>query len=143
MSAAEAFVTHLLADDSVSALVGSRVMQEHVDEDDALPYIVFGRRGKVEDRTHDGTGGLAMTTFDVECRAASLSESETLAQRVDESFDNLRDQAGRRRRGLMGGNVFCQAAFVKDADEHFERFPPGSDEVEVSTRIMIELHHNT
>lgn len=131
-SISEELRTKLLADGSVSALVGARCYHANVPQAATLPYIVYGRTAGEEEPQLDGSGGLVNCEFTIECRAASMDGADDLAELVRAVIDRVS--------GTWGSKT-VRGAFVKDTDDNYTPWPPGSDEGEYTTAFRATIHY--
>jgi hypothetical protein len=130
MSVAEDFVTYLNTEASVTAVVSTRIAQAPAHIQFKLPYIVFRRRGRVEQLTLGGEGGVIETELDVECRAATLDAAEDLADILHGLLNGERGTWGART--ILG-------VFVTDQDDEYEFLPPGSNSAEQTTTLYVQI----
>lgn len=130
MSVAEDFVTFLDAQSTVTAIVGGRIQQAVADIRLSLPYICFRRRGRVENLTTDGVGGMVETQLDVECRGATLDAAEDLADVVNTALNGYR--------GTWGSRKIC-GVFVQDQDDDYEFLPAGSNNTEKTATLYVQV----
>ncbi len=128
MSVAEDFRTYLKAQSTVTRIVGDKIMQAPAHAKVHPPFVVYRRRGRVEEPTLAGEVGFVETNLDVECRGRDLSEAETLADAVHDALNAYRGTWGSRT---------INGVFVLDQDDDYEFLPPFSDETEhVATAIV-------
>jgi len=117
---AENLRAFLLADSSIAAKVGSRVVQDIVGQDRPRPFIWYQRTGITKERCLGETANTPFShTFAVECIGESLDDVEALAILV-----NARCESAACGTSSFGGqsvsNVFCE-------DQSAEYEPKGAD----------------
>jgi len=89
MSIETGLVTHLTADDGVSALIGARMYPLVSPQDAALPVLVYQKISGKPDYTHAGASGLARARFQFTCQAASYARAKALAAAVRASLSGF------------------------------------------------------
>ena len=77
-----AMVAILNADGPVTGYTGSRIFIGKAPQSAQLPYIVITDLQSDELETMDATFGLRFVDYDVDCKAASSTESDGLAEAV-------------------------------------------------------------
>lgn len=108
----------LRAESTISALVGTRVYPHHAPQTAALPYIVVTQMASNENLTMDGSTGLRMVEFEVDCKADRATESRTLSKTVRTFIDDYSGTAG---------NETIDAVLVNDESTQYEPPSDGSD----------------
>ena len=114
MSLGEDLRTWLLADASITALVGTRCHQNKVPQNSTSPYIWYGRATtENEDAIDDIAGTIPFVQmFDVECISDDIDEALNLADLL---------KAKHLTRGTIGSGT-VQGVFVSDhADDYIPR----------------------
>lgn len=78
-----AIYQYLIADSALSALVGTRVRPDVLDDNDAMPAVLFYRVSGVHQNTVGGTfGEIAETRVTVDCLADSRAKANEVAEAV-------------------------------------------------------------
>lgn len=85
----EALRTRLLADGTVSGLVGTRVFPLVVPQGQALPAIAYQRISGIREHTHEGASGLARPRLQYACVATSFTTARGVADAVRKSLDGF------------------------------------------------------
>lgn len=119
MAIGEDLKTFLGADGTISGIVGTFVVQNHIPAEDVSPFIWYMRRGTEYARTTDASVGDSTFGhfFDIECISEDVAEAISLADRIKVILDNFR--------GTFG-NVTLAGAFVEDhSDEYVPRNQSG------------------
>lgn len=79
----KAVYDYLIADSAVSALVGTRIRPDALDDDDTMPAVLFYRTTGVHETRIDGsTAGLAETRLEVHCFANTRKQANEVAEAV-------------------------------------------------------------
>ena len=104
---AENLTAFLLADTTITAKVGNRVVQDVLAEWKPLPFVWFSRTGTTNERCLGETGATPFShAFAVECIDASIAASQALADLVRARIETLANG------GALGtqtiGNAFCE-----------------------------------
>ena len=81
MSYQSDLVTALLADATVSGIVGTKIFGDVADEDPA-PYLVYSVPSSTGETRHDGLRGLEFPTIQISCWATSKPAAIALAAAV-------------------------------------------------------------
>ena len=131
-SIAEELRSKIVGNAGIAAVVGARVYHANVPETAALPYIVYGRTAGVEEPQLDGSGGLVECDFTIECRAGSMDAADDLAELVRALID--------RTSGTWGAKTI-RGCFVKDTDDSYTPWPPGSDEGEYTVAYVAKVYY--
>lgn len=102
--------TYITASTSISNVIGTRCHYNQVPQSSAYPHVWIQRQSIDEELDMSGTGGLANTTFILECSSTGLSEAYSLA-----------DKVRARLHGVSGtiGNTTARGVFVADQDEDY------------------------
>lgn len=90
----EALYKHLIADNTVSGIIGTRLYPEMLPEGTALPAMVYQRISRDGLIAHDGPTGLATVRMQLTLLAASYLTLRTLAEAVRVVFDGKRQTIG-------------------------------------------------
>ena len=103
--------TFLLADSTVSSIVGGRVAYNHVPQADDVPYVFFQMSGTVDDDgIGDSAGAPTRFQYDVECWADDPYTAKRLGLQVQTILNKYR--------GTLG-NQTVQAVFAQSASDGY------------------------
>jgi hypothetical protein len=91
----EGLNTHLLADGTVTGLVGTRIYPLQAPQDADLPALVYQRISGPRDQTQSGPSGLVEARMQLTYLGATYSEAKSVAEAVRGSIDGFS--------GTMGG----------------------------------------
>lgn len=126
--------TYLVASTSINAVVAGRVHYNWAPQTSSYPRIWLQRQGTEEELDMAGNGGLASTSFILECSSTGLSEAYSLA-----------DKVRARLHGASGalGNTTARLVTVTDQDEdYFPRSNDADDAVHVAA-LNVSIWHLT
>jgi hypothetical protein len=90
----EALYSLLTADAEVSAIVGTRVFPGVAPQDVAAPYVLYRKTGRDRRFLPCGTDGTMVTSFQIDCYAATYLQSVQLAQAVTDRLEPYRGATG-------------------------------------------------
>lgn len=85
----EALRTRLLADSTVSGLVGTRIFPLVIPQGQALPAIAYQRISGVREHTHAGASGLAHPRIQYACVAETFTQARAVADAVRQRLDGF------------------------------------------------------
>lgn len=114
----ENFRTFVLEDTNISAVVGTNMEQNKVDQDTDTPFIYYSRTAESEDMDHAGNGGISDITFSVQCVDEDIDASLSLAELVKARLDGYKGAFGTQR---------VLAVFVNDRNDDYYQKPDGGD----------------
>lgn len=86
--------TFLLADSTITALVGQRVHVDSLPQGSLLPALTFLRVSVEHDHDLGGETGLATARFQIDCWASDKEAALALAERVRLRLDGYRGAMG-------------------------------------------------
>lgn len=75
----EALRTFLLADEALSALVGTRIYPDEVPQGGTFPALRYLQVSLLADYTHDGDANLDMTRYQFDCYAPNRPQANQVA----------------------------------------------------------------
>lgn len=110
--------TFVTASTSCSAVIGSRMHQNHPPQDTSKPFVWYQRTSENEELTLDGVGGLKEVEFTVECVSVDPVTHESLADKVKTRLNG--------RSGTFGAST-AQGVFVRDHADDYAPKSIGSD----------------
>lgn len=124
--------TFLLADTTVTGVVGQRVHQAKVPEGQDAPFIWFGRSGTTEIDILDQQPGAEpfSTTFDLEVISDDLSEAQDLAIYVKSTLNNYS--------GAFADST-VKGIFATDHNDQYIPRGIGSDDGRFVPAIQVEI----
>ncbi len=131
------FRAWLVTRPEIAQSVDGRVFEDDVPEDDK-PYIVFSQSGQLEDIDLSGEGGLIQTTFDMEVRADTKAEADTIAKALKRHINGF-PKADEDERTWNGRDI--SIATVNDHSKDYEVMPVGSFETDAIHALIIEVQH--
>lgn len=101
----------IVADATVSGIVGDRVSYNHVPQADDVPYVFFQLSGTVDDDgIGDAAGAPTRFQYDLECWAADPFTARTLGLRVQAILNKYT--------GTLGDQT-VQAIFAQSANDNY------------------------
>lgn len=112
MTIEAALVKHLTEHAGLASVLGGRVFPKHRPQQPAYPAIVYHRISGPREHSHDGASGLAHPRFQFDCYAPTYAGAKDLSERVRAALDGYR--------GLMGGSVDVNGAFLEDDDDGYD-----------------------
>ena len=93
MSAAADLRALLIATPAVTALVGSRIAADRIEQGSARPFIVFTCTATERSKGLDGTVHGVQVTFDVQCwadtRAAAEAVGDAAQDAIEQAFQTI------------------------------------------------------
>lgn len=101
----------LLAAPGVTALVGTRIVADRVEQGAARPFIIYTRSGTERTRTLDGGLASVRATFDVQCWADSRLTAEAVAAAVTAAMESA-GQDITTQESAFDGDLDLEAAFI-------------------------------
>lgn len=87
MSAESDLRTLLLAAPAVTALVGSRIAADRIEQGSARPFIVFTRSATERTKGLDGTVHGVLVTIELQCWADTRAAAEAVAEVVQSTIE--------------------------------------------------------
>lgn len=72
----------LVGNEGITALVGTRIVADRMEEGAARPFIIYSRESTQYETTLDGTVLAERATFDVQCWADTRASAEAVANAV-------------------------------------------------------------
>lgn len=87
-------VSLLTGESTISAIVSDRVFISSAPQSASLPYIIITQMGSEENKALDGTGALRFLGFDIDCKANTSAQAETLGNAVRVFLDDYTGAAG-------------------------------------------------
>jgi len=109
-----ALVTYLLAQSTVTALVGDRIDLGIAKQTTIKPYVVISKISGVREHSHDGESGLAHPRLQISVFANSYGSAKQVTEAIRGVLDCYT--------GTMGGEggVVVQAVFLEDETDFYE-----------------------
>lgn len=125
----------LNAQATITTISQSRVWPNQAPQRSPLPHIVITRLGEDKYPTLEDTGGhgkLASAEFEIECKAATPASATALAAAVGAA---LKDYSG-----AMGSST-CEAVFLEDEYDDYEKPTDGSDNGTHVTTLEVQIQY--
>lgn len=110
--------TFVLESTGISAVVGTNMEQNKIDQDTDTPFIYYSRTNEVEDRDQAANGGISEVTFSIQCVDEDIDASLALAALVKSRIDGYKGTMGTQR--ILG-------VFVSDRSDDYYTKPDGGD----------------
>lgn len=124
---------YLLGIAEITEIVGDRISQEFADEQETWPYVIYGRRGLTENRELLDDPSTIIHQIDLECRGASMAETEQLMLAVRAALHLFRG---------AWGPFEIQIAYVDDVTDSYELLRP-TNENEYVSEFSTRIHTNS
>lgn len=105
----DAIRTILLADGTVSGLVGTRIRPHAAHPSDDYPYIVYFRISTRHIESFDGSAGLAGARIQVQCWDETFSTVQTLSNAIRAVLQGYS--------GTVGGDVIQGISILDELDD--------------------------
>jgi hypothetical protein len=132
MSISEDFRTYALTQATITAVVGSRIVQAPVHIDAPLPLIVFRRGSALTDPVLSGAGGLTESQLDVECVADTQDRAEDLSDVLHGLIQAYR--------GTWGSSSIL-GVFVESQTDDYQFMADGNDQPLYSIASLVRIFH--
>lgn len=117
MAVEQAIYSILSTDAAVIALVATRIHPGQLCQADTMPAIAYTQTAGPRDQVMDGPTGLVDSTFEIDCFAATYSDSRDLADAVRVALDGYADTAaGTEIQASMMINELDQPAIKAGTD---------------------------
>ena len=128
-------VSLLTAESTITAICGSRVYVSRAPQKSTFPYVVITQMGSDENGTIDGsTGQLRFLDFDIDCKAKSSVEAESLGNAIRTYIDDYSGAAG---------SFTIGAVIMNDESDDYEPPQDGSDVGVFVVTLDLTIHYNT
>jgi hypothetical protein len=128
-------VSLLTAESTITAICGSRVYVSRAPQKATFPYVVITQMGSDENGTIDGkTGQLRFLDFDIDCKAKSSVEAESLGNAIRTYIDDYSGPAG---------SFTIGAVIMNDESDDYEPPQDGSDVGVFVVTLDLTIHYNT
>ena len=126
--------TLLAAQSAITNVVSSRIYVNKAPQKAQLPYVILTQLGSEEYKSIDQTTGtLRMLTIDIDCKAKTFVESETLGNAVRTFID---DYAG------AAGSYTIGAVLMNDETHDYEPPSDGSDNGVHVVTLDLDIQYN-
>ena len=128
-------VTLLTGEATISAIVSSRVYVGKAPQKATLPYLVLTQLGSEENTSIDGASGqLRFLTFDIDCKAKTSVQAESLGNAVRVFLDDYSGTAGSYTIG---------AVILNSESDDYEPPTDGSDIGVHVVTLDVEIQYST
>jgi hypothetical protein len=128
-------VALLSGEATISAICGNRVYVQRAPQKATFPHLIITQMGSEENGTLDGgSGQLRFLDFDIDCKAKSSVQSESLANAVRTFIDDYTGAAGTFTIG---------AVLLNDESDDYEPPQDGSDVGVFIVTLDVTIHFNT
>jgi len=128
-------VALLSAEATITAICSTRVYVQKAPQTAAFPHIIITQMGSDENKSIDGASGqLRFLTFDIDCKAKTSVQSESLANAVRVYLDDFTGTAGTY---TIGGVI------LNDESDDYEPPQDGSDVGVFVVTLDVDIHYNT
>ena len=128
-------VSLLTGEATVSAICSSRVYVNRAPQNAMFPHVIITQMNSEENGTLDGgSGQLRFLDFDIDCKAKSSVQAESLANAVRVFIDDYSGTAG----SFTIGSVL-----MKDESDDYEPPEDGSDVGVFVVTLDLTVHYNT
>jgi len=128
-------VSLLTGEATVSAICSSRVYVNRAPQNAIFPHVIITQMGSEENATLDGASGrLRFIDFDIDCKAKSSVQAESLANAVRVFIDDYSGTAG---------SFTIGAVLMNDESDDYEPPQDGSDVGVFVVTLDLTIHYNT
>ena len=128
-------VSLLTGEATVSAICSSRVYVNRAPQNAMFPHVIITQMNSEENGTLDGgSGQLRFLDFDIDCKAKSSVQAESLANAVRVFIDDYSGTAG----SFTIGSVL-----MNDESDDYEPPQDGSDVGVFVVTLDLTVHYNT
>ena len=128
-------VSLLTGEATVSAICSSRVYVNRAPQNAIFPHVIITQLGSGEYTTLDGASGwLRFIDFDIDCKAKSSVQAESLSNAVRVFIDDYSGTAGSYTIG---------AVIMNDESDDYEPPQDGSDVGVFVVTLDLTIHYNT
>jgi hypothetical protein len=128
-------VSLLTGEATVSAICSSRVYVNRAPQNAIFPHVIITQMGSEENATLDGASGqLRFIDFDIDCKAKSSVQAESLANAVRVFIDDYSGTAG---------SFTIGAVLMNDESDDYEPPQDGSDVGVFVVTLDLTVHYNT
>lgn len=128
-------VSLLTGEATVSAICGSRVYVNRAPQNAVFPHVIITQMSSEENGTLDGASGqLRFLDFDIDCKAKSSVQAESLANAVRVFIDDYSGTAGSYTIG---------AVLLNDESDDYEPPQDGSDVGVFVVTLDLTVQFNT
>lgn len=105
MSAETDFRAALIADGAVSALVGTRIATDRIEQGAARPFVVFSRAATLPITDVAGTLLISQVTLDVQCWADTRLQADAVADAVSDAVRSITTQQVTERSSVYDADL--------------------------------------
>lgn len=133
MELEEALQAYVVADESISAVIASRMYPVFAPESAASPYLVYRVLSTQREYTMSGPTGTAQPTIKITCWADTYPAAKALARLVRSRLDGYR--------GTMGG-ISVRRIFLNDESDAFEPSPELLQRQMFGRELDFEIEHH-
>ena len=128
-------VSLLTGEATVSAICSSRVYVNRAPQNAIFPHVIITQMNSEENGTLDGgSGQLRFLDFDIDCKAKSSVQAESLSNAVRVFIDDYSGTAGSYTIG---------AVIMNDESDDYEPPQDGSDVGVFVVTLDLTIHYNT
>lgn len=128
-------VSLLTGEATVSAICGSRVYVNRAPQNATFPHVIITQMSSEENGTLDGgSGQLRFLDFDIDCKAKSSVQAESLCNAVRTFIDDYSGTAGSYTIG---------AVLINDESDDYEPPQDGSDVGVFVVTLDVTIQFNT
>lgn len=125
--------TYLLTISEVDALNGDKVYVSKSPQGAADTHVVIERVDDDHNNALDGTGGTVFADFDIDCKAKTPLEADTLAEAIKDEIDDYT--------GSMGDET-CLAVIFNGFDHRNEPIDDRGDAVRYVTTLAVQIQYS-
>lgn len=128
-------VSLLSSEATITAISGTRVYVQRAPQNAAFPHIIITQMSSDENGTLDGgSGQLRFLDFDIDCKAKSSVQAESLSNAVRVFIDDYSGTAG---------SFTIGAVIMNDESDDYEPPQDGSDVGVFVVTLDLTIHYNT
>ncbi len=132
MSIRNGLRTYLLTISEVDALSDQKVYVGRTPQGKSLPHVVVDRISDDHNNALDGTGSLVMAEMEIDCKAATPTAADDLADAIKTAIDDYS--------GSMGDET-CKAVIFNGFSHRDEYVDDKSDQQRYVTTLHVEIQY--